>query len=148
MAATAGWINGNNLRMAVGGKVILGATSCSYMIDSQFNEVLNKDTANFDELIAGKISWTMNCDAHLTMTTNANKTTHSVLVANHLAQTIVVATFSIMTNVTTPVPNVGDLLLTGNVASTGLGVDSGVGTLATSKYSFKGSGPLVQSIAA
>ena len=148
MAATTGWIKGKNLRMAVGGKVILGATNCSYQIDSTFTEVLNKDTANWDELLADKMSWTMNCDANLTMTTDSNKTTHTVLLTNHLAQSIVVATFSVMTSATTPIPNAGDQLLTGNVASVGLGVDSGVTGPAMGKYSFKGSGALVQTTAA
>jgi hypothetical protein len=148
MAATTGWIRGKNLRMAVGGKVILGATKCSYQIDSSFSDVLNKDTANWDELLADKMSWTMNVDAHLTMTTDANKTTHTVLLTNHLAQTIVVATFSIMTTASTPIPNAGDQLLTGNVACTSLGVDSDVSGLAMGKYSFKGSGALVQTTAA
>lgn len=148
MAATTGWLKGKHLRLAVGGKVILGAVKCSYQIDSTFDDILNKDTANFDELLAGKISWTMAVDAHMTAVTDANKTTHAVLLTTALAQTISVATFAIMTTAASPVPNSGDQLLTGNVAIVGLGADADVTGPAMAKYNFKGSGPLVQTTAA
>ena len=148
MAVTPGWIRGKNLRMAVGAKVILGATRCSYQITPTWSDVLNKDTANYDELLADKISWTMSCDAHLTMVADANRTIHSVLVDAALAQTVLVATFSVMTSGANPIPNSGDMLLTGNVGIDGLGGDADVAGLAMGKYSFKGSGALVKTTAA
>ena len=148
MAATTGWLTGKNLRMAVGGKVILGATKCSYQINPTYADILNKDTANYTELLPDEITWTMNVDAHLTAVTNANKTTHAVLLAAALAQSQLVATFSVMTTATTPIPNSGDQLLTGNVRIDGLGVDADVKGPAMGKYSFKGEGPLVQTTAA
>ncbi len=148
MAATTGWINGTNLRLAMGGKVILGATDCSVNLKPKFTSIKNKDTAGFNELLPNGVDWTMNCSAHVTFATDANKTTNTVLMTAALAQTKLTATFSVMTSALIPIPNAGDQLWTGFAYIDDASLKATLDNPAMATYNFLGSGSLVQSVAA
>jgi hypothetical protein len=147
MAVTPGWLSGTGVRMAVGGKVILGAKDCSVNLKPKYAQIKNKDTAGSNEQIAVGVDWTMNCNAHTTFTTDTNKTTHTVLFAAALAQTKLTLTFSMMTTAASPVPNAGDQLYTGFAYIDDASLKATLDNPVDSTYNFIGSGSLVQSVA-
>jgi hypothetical protein len=148
MAVTPGWLNGSAVRIAAGGKVILGAIGCKVNIKPKFTAIKNKDTAGFNEQLPNGVDWTMSCNGHTTFTTDTNKTTTTVLVAASLAQTKLTMTFSMMTNVASPVPNAGDQLWTGFAFIDDASLDANLDNPMTANYNFLGTGTLVQSVAA
>lgn len=145
---TTGYISGSRLRIAIGTKAVLGATSCSLNIAPEYVEVLNKDTADSTNLIPSEVKWSLKCSAHVTFATDATHTVMGVLADAALAGTSLAMTFCTMTTAATPVNVTGDIVFSGNVRVDNFDLKADVKQLAMGDYSFKNDGVLTKGVAA
>lgn len=131
---TAGWINGNNLRIEIGGKPIFGAKTCKISLSREFLDILNKDTANFKDRLPDGIEWSASCDSDVQFATNATKTLMKDILDAFLAGTSVSLTFT--TKVT------GDWVLSGSAFIDKFDLDATKKSVVSGAYSFTGSGAI------
>ena len=145
---TTGYISGSRLRLAIGTKAVLGAKSCKLSIAPEYEEILNKDTADSTNLIFTEAKWSVSCSAHVTFATDATHTVMGVLADAALAGTSLAMTFCTMTTAATPVNVTGDIVFSGNVRVDKFDLNAEVKQVAMGEYSFKSDGPLTKGIAA
>lgn len=120
-------IQGKNLIIKIGGKVIAGAKSCSIDVKGEQIEIASPSQGLWSEFIAGRKSWSASC-SHL-IPANSSAIKSRVAMVNTLVTITVVSGQS------------GDTL-TGNAFVEEWNVTGTVGSLAQGSFKFKGTGAL------
>lgn len=147
MALTTGYVKGYLNRIGlVGGKVVKNEKDAKLSISASYDAIQNKDDIAPRKILS-EVSYSVTFGQDIKFDTDATRTTYIQLVDSILAGTEVPFVWAIHSTISTPVPNSGDIVLTGAVVFTGADSTANVKGQMMGDFTGEGSGPLVKSTA-
>lgn len=137
---TVGIVNGTDIGIYVGTKLIALATSHTIKLTANTRNITTKDSADFEEAEYSRFSWEMSVKAMTSYDTSTTKQTSDDLLTAMLAKTKLTVKYS--TNKT------GDRVFSGTVIITEFSEDAPDAENTTYSVTLKGTGALAKAVVA